>query len=175
MEDWDKLGIYLKAQFGINATGAPIRDPHVVIEFHNKNDLTFSGFLMGVGRVGFTPEHRAAAFWEYIRRFMEDGPEDLPEPDLGAWTPLDLKGPYLDNTPFPILKLKTKWLWPLDVSLLFPLRLVWFCISYPTELIYYVVEKNIKVNPFPPEMEEACQCDETVKVWYPKQATEKTD
>lgn len=84
-----------------------------------------------------------------------------------------MKGLYLDNTPFPIIKLKTKWLWPLDVTVLFPLRITWFLISYPTELIYYFVKRRVKINPFPPEMEESCRCEEAVKVWYPKQSTKK--
>ncbi len=171
VEDWNKLGIYLKVQFLMNATGAPIRDPQINVEFHNDDGSIFTVFLMGVERMGFTPEYRAAAFWEFIRRYMEQGPDDLPEPDLGAWRPLDLKGLYLDNSPLPLIKLKTKWLWPLDIGVLFPLRVIWFSISYPTELIYYFVEKHVKVNPFPPEMEAACTCDETVKVWYPKQRT----
>jgi hypothetical protein len=84
VEDWDKLRVSLKAQFNVNAMGAPIRDPHVNVNFHNEDGSTFTVFLMGVERMGFTPEHRAAAFWEYIRRYMEDGPDGLPEPDLGA-------------------------------------------------------------------------------------------
>jgi hypothetical protein len=173
VEDWHEIKVSLKAQFGMNAMGAPIRDPHVNVEFHNENGSTFTVFLMGVERMGFTPEHRAAAFWEYIRRYMEKGPDELPEPDLGAWRPLDLKGLYLDNMPFPVFKSQNKCLWPLEITLLFPLRFIWFSISYPTELIYYFVEKHVKVNPFPPEMEEACRCDQAVKVWYPKQATEE--
>jgi hypothetical protein len=167
------MGIYLKAQFGVNAMGAPMRDPHINLEFHNDDGSVFTVFLMGVERMGFPPEHRAAAFWEFIRCFMEQGPDDLPTPDLGAWRPLDFEGLYLDNKPFPIVKLKTKWLWPLDITLLFPLRVIWFSIAYPTEVIYYFVEKHVKTNPFPLEMEAACRCDETEKVWYPKQTTEE--
>jgi hypothetical protein len=123
--------------------------------------------------MGFPPEHRAAAFWEFIRRYMEEGPEHLPEPNLGAWRPLDLKGLYLDNTPSPVVRLKTKWLRPLDITVLFPLRIIWFLIPYPTELIYYFVERRVKVNPFPPKMEESCRREKTIKVWYPKQSTEE--
>lgn len=57
MEEWDKLVVYLKAQFGVNATGAPIRDLHVNVEFDNDDGSTFTVFLMDVERMGFTSEH----------------------------------------------------------------------------------------------------------------------
>jgi hypothetical protein len=57
VEEWDKLVVYLKAQFGVNATGAPIRDLHVNVEFDNDDGSTFTVFLMDVERMGFTSEH----------------------------------------------------------------------------------------------------------------------
>jgi len=160
VENWDELRAYLKIQHGVTAMGAPLRDPQINIEFHGDDGSTlFTVFLMGVDRISLPTDQQAPAFWEYIRRFMEEGPKGLPEPNLGVWKPLDLKGLYLQNTPFPIFKSKAKWVWPFEVVLFFPLRFIWFSISYPTELIYYLVEKRVKTKPFPPDMEEACQCD----------------
>ena len=173
VEDWDQLGIYLKAQFGVNATGAPIRDPHINVEFHNDDGSVFTVFMMGVDRMTMTPEQESAAFWEYLRRYMEDGPEKLPAPDWGIYAPLPFSELIHAHNPFPILKSKRKWVWPFEIFLFFPIRCVWFSISYPTEVIYYFVEKHVKTNPFPPDMEEACRCEEAVKVWYPKQTTEE--
>ena len=64
-------------------------------------------------------------------------------------------------------------MWPIDVFINLPIHLAWFPIAYPTEVIYYFVEKHIKTNAFPPDMEEACRCAEDIKVWHPNQSTEK--
>jgi hypothetical protein len=99
---------------------------------------------------------------------MEEGPEHLPAPDWGIYAPVPFKELIHEHNPFPIFKSKRKWLWPLEVVLFFPIRCIWFSISYPTEVIYYFMEKRVKTNPFPPDMEEACRCDAHNKVWYPK-------
>jgi len=161
IEKWDELRAYLKIQHGVTAMGAPLRDPQINIEFHGDDGSTlFTVFLMGVDRISLPTDQQAPAFWEYIRRYMEEGPKGLPEPNLGVWKPLDLNGLYLQNTPFPIFKSKAKWVWPFEILFFFPLRFIWFSISYPTELIYYVVEKHVKTKPFPPDMEAPCRCEQ---------------
>jgi hypothetical protein len=173
VENWDEVKAYLKVQFLVTATGAPLNDPQINLEFHNEDGSTFTVFLMGVDRDDLTTDQEAAAFWEYIRRYMEEGPEKLPAPDWGIYAPLEFKELVHAHNPLPVLKSKRKWLWPFEVILFFPVRCIWFSIAYPTEVIYYFVEKHVQTNPFPPEMEEACNRDESVKVWYPKQRTEK--
>jgi hypothetical protein len=173
VENWDEIKAYLKVQFLVTATGAPLNDPQINLEFHNEDGSTFTVFLMGVDRDDLTTDQEAAAFWEYIRRYMEEGPEKLPAPDWGIYAPLEFKELVQAHNPLPVLKSKRKWLWPFEVILFFPVRCIWFSIAYPTEVIYYFVEKHVQTNPFPPEMEEACNRDESVKVWYPKQHAEK--
>jgi hypothetical protein len=46
---------------------------------------------------------KAAAAWEYIRRYMEEGPEKLPEPDLDTNKALALDEIIPMITPFPSL------------------------------------------------------------------------
>ena len=160
VEEWDELRAYLKIQHGVTATGAPLRDPQINIEFHGDDGSTlFTVFLMGVDRVELTTDQQAPAFWEYIRRYMEEGPEHLPAPNWDIYGPLEFNELPQAHTPFPILKSKREWLWPLEVTLFFPVRSVWFLISYPTEVLYYFLEKRVKTKPFPPDMEAACQCD----------------
>jgi hypothetical protein len=130
---------------------------------------------MGVERIDLTKEQQAAAFWEYIRRYMEEGAEHLPMPDgsheFGDNALKELREQY---KLFPLWKGEVSLLTKLfNIVLLLPLGMVWGAITYPTEVIYYFLEKHVQTNPFPPEMEEACNCDESVKVWYPKQRTEK--
>jgi hypothetical protein len=171
VEEWDKLGAYLKAQFNINAMMAPIRDPHINLEFHNDDGSTFTVFLMGVERTELTTEQRAEAFWEYIRHYMEEGLENLPTPDETH--------EFKDDAMKELREMyKLFPLWEKDVSFLtkivgllivLPISAIWSAISYPTEVLYYHLEKHVKTNPFPPEMEEACSCDKSAKVWYPRQ------
>jgi hypothetical protein len=48
-------------------------------------------------------------------------------------------------------------LWPIWIFAFFPIRVVWFFIGYPTDLLYYHLAKRLQTPPFPPEMEEPCE------------------
>ncbi|MBT0964242.1 DUF6708 domain-containing protein [Denitromonas iodatirespirans] len=158
--DWDTIRAYLTVQSGLTGVGAPIRDPQINIEFDQGTDKPLTVFLLGTDRLDMTDEQQAATFWEYIRRYMEEGPEAVPAPDLDIWRPAE-KGELLKlHWPFPILRSKNELFWPFDIAVFFPIRVVWFLISYPTEVLYYHLAKRIKVDPFPPEMEEPCKCDD---------------
>jgi hypothetical protein len=175
VEKWDDVNAQLKVQFGVNAMGAPFQDPQINIEFHKEDGSPFSVLLMGVEDIDLSKEQQAAVFWEYIRRYMEEGPEHLPMPDTSH--------EFGDN---PLQELRQQYrlfpLWKGEISLLskifnivliFPFSIVWVAITYPTEILYYYLQNHIKTNPFPPEMEEACRCNEAEKIWYPKHPAEK--
>jgi hypothetical protein len=170
VENWDEIGIYTKAQFSVNAMGAPFHDPHINVEFHNEDGSTFTVFLMGVENIDLTTEQSADAFWEYIRRYMEEGPEKLPTPDqFHEFKDDAMKEIREMYNIFPIwnpgVSLMTK---VFGILIILPITLIWSAISFPTEILYYHLEKRIKTNPFPPDMEEACHCKKSIKVWYPK-------
>jgi len=115
--------------------------------------------LTGFG-IGLSIAEKAAATWEYIRRYMEEGPEGLPEPDLRAWKPLKINELLKAHSPFPILKNREDPAWFIDIFINLPLQLLWFPIAYPTEVLYFFLDKHVKMKPFPPEMAQACPCDE---------------
>jgi len=157
IEDWDTLRAYFKMQVGLSGVGAPIRDPQINIEFHDAQGHAFTVFVVGTERLGLTDEEQAATFWEYIRRYMEEGPQSVPAPDLDVWNPVQKSELLKLHWPFPVLR-STSWCWwPFDLLLWFPLRVVWFLITYPTEVLYYHLAKRMAVNPFPEEMEVQCQ------------------
>jgi hypothetical protein len=60
---------------------APLNDPYINLEFDNEDGSVFTLFPMRVDRTDLTTEQRVEAFWELIRRFMEDGAERLPTLD----------------------------------------------------------------------------------------------
>ncbi|MBT0964246.1 DUF6708 domain-containing protein [Denitromonas iodatirespirans] len=156
--NWDTIRAYLTVQSGLTGVGAPIRDQQINIEFDQGTDKPLTVFLMGTDRYDVPFDRKADAFWEYIRRYMEEGPQAVPAPDLDIWHPAE-KGELLKlHWPFPILRSKNELFWPFDIAVFFPIRVVWFLISYPTEVLYYHLAKRIKVDPFPPEMDEPCRC-----------------
>jgi hypothetical protein len=173
VQKWDAIRAYIKVQFLMNATGAPMRDPQINVEFHNDDGSTFTVFLMGVERTDLTTEQQAEAFWEFIRRYMEEGAENLPMPDETHEFKDDAMQELREMYKlFPIWEPGVSLLTKIaGIVIVLPISAIWSAISYPTEVLYYHLEKHVKVNPFPPEMEAACPCDETVKVWYPKQHT----
>jgi hypothetical protein len=161
IEDWDTLRAYFKMQAGLSGVGAPIRDPQINIEFHDAQGNAFTVFVVGTERLGLTDEEQAATFWEYIRRYMEEGPQSVPAPDLDVWNPAQKSELLKLHWPFPVLRSTSWWWWPLDLLLWFPLRVIWFLITYPTEVLYYHLAKRMAVNPFPEEMEASCRNEAT--------------
>lgn len=157
IEDWDTLRAYFKMQVGVSGVGAPIRDPQINIEFHDAQGHAFTVFVVGTERLGLSDEEQAATFWEYIRRYMEEGPQSVPAPDLDVWNPAEKSELLKLHWPFPVLRSTFWWWWPLDLLLWFPLRVVWFLITYPTEVLYYHLAKRMAVSPFPEEMEVPCR------------------
>jgi len=163
IEDWDTIKAYIQVKTDFNAQGAPGQTPQINIEFHNDDGSVAEHSVIGTDKGGLYLDEQAAAFWEYIRQYMEEGPEKLPAPKL-LKTEVDtnlseLRKQYL----FPKLwdegaSLFTKLL---NIALL-PFFLVWIAITYPTEVLYYFLDKHVKMKPFPPEMAEACPCDEEV-------------
>ena len=156
IEDWDSIRAYLKVQGGLTATGAPIMDPQINIEFKKDDGSILTVFLMGPDKKGLTVSEKAAAFWEYIRRYMEEGPGSVPAPDLDIWKPVPYEELYKIYLPFPIHTNPEWWFWPIEI-VLYPFRFAYFLISTPTEYLYYHLEKRMKVDPFPPELEEPCR------------------
>jgi Family of unknown function (DUF6708) len=121
IEDWDSLRAYLKIQGGVTGVGAPMRDPQINIEFRSDDGSPLTVFLMGADKLGLTVEEETVAFWEYIRRYMEEGPENLPAPDLDMWKPVPYEELYKTFWPFPIHTLSGWWWWPLEIAL-YPIR-----------------------------------------------------
>jgi hypothetical protein len=175
VEDWDKLGAYIKVQRGVNAMGTPLIEPQINFDFFDEEgNLELTIFVMGTERIGLTSDQKATVFWEYIRRYMEDGLEHLPEPNVShGFKQADLSELRKQYTLLPLWQPGASILTKSFNIALLPFYLTWDTITYPTEILYYFLEKHVKTNPFPPEMEEACQCTENVKVWYPKQPSEK--
>jgi hypothetical protein len=175
IEDWDNIKAYLKIQTDFNAQGAPDQVPQIHIEFHKDNGTVFTNPLLGLTGfgIGLSIEDKAAAAWEYIRRYMEEGPDQLPEPDLRVHKALAFDELLPENNPFPILKSERKWVWPFEIGLFFPIRCIWFLITYPTEVLYYLLDKKVKMNPFPAEMDEPCQCENEKVIWHPKMRLER--
>ncbi len=175
IEDWDGIKAYFQIKTDFNAMGAPSQTPQINIEFHNDDGSVAEHSVIGLTGfgTGHTIDEQVAATWEFIRRYMEEGPEDLPEPDLRIYKPLAFKDLGTVHSPFPIIKNKEDPAWFIDIFINLPLQLLWFPIAYPTEIIYYFLDKHIKMKPIPPEMDEPCRCENEVVIWEPKQHLEK--
>jgi hypothetical protein len=174
-EDWDTLKVYLQIKNDFNAMGAPSQTPQINIEFHNDDGSVAEHSVIGLTGfgTGHTIDEQAEATWEYIRHYMEEGPEQLPEPDLRTYKPLAFKDLIKVHSPFPIIKNKEDPAWFIDIFINFPFYLLWFPIAYPTEVIYYFLDKHVHMKPFPPEMDEPCRCENEVVIWEPSQHLEK--
>jgi hypothetical protein len=174
IEDWDTIRVYLQTKLDFNAMGAPSQTPQINIEFHNEDGSVAENSVIGVDKSGLHYDEQAAAFWEYIRRFMEEGPENLPLPKLRkmevAMNPSQLWRQYFHIT-----------LWKKDASLFnkllniafMPIMAVWYAITFPTEVLYYFLDKHIDMKPFPSDMDEPCCCENEVVIWEPKHYLQK--
>jgi hypothetical protein len=174
IEDWDTIKAYLQTKLEFNAHGAPSQTPQINIEFHNDDGSVAEHSVIGVDKGGLGYDEQAAAFWEYIRRFMEEGPEKLPLPKLRkmevAMSPSQLWRQYFHIT-----------LWKKDASLFnkllniafMPIIAVWYAITFPTEVLYSFLDKHIDMKPFPSDMDEPCRYENEVVIWEPKHYRQK--
>lgn len=157
--NWDGIRAYLNVQPGVVYGGGRVRDPQVNIEFEDEKGKSGTVFLMATRPLTMPEREAAASLWEYIRLYMEEGPEVLPEPQVPPRYD-SLAEMRRDLTPFP-LPSNARRSWLADLLLFFPFRLLWFAITYPTEIIYRFIADRIKVVPLLPEMEKAGQCNES--------------
>jgi hypothetical protein len=175
VEDWDTLKVYLQVNTEFTPQGAPSQVPLINIEFHREDGSIYTTTLVALSSIlnGLSPAEEAAAAWEYIRRYMEEGPEQLQEPDIGVEKALAFDELLQAHNPFPIIRNDNKLMWPLHIALFFPTRCIWFLITYPTELLYYLLDKKVDMKPYPPEMDEPCRCEDEVVIWHPKMRLEQ--
>ena len=155
IEDWDTLQIQFKEQFVFSPIAPPSGEPQVNVRFHDRTGKPFDVLLVTeLHHLPLTKVEQAAALAEYIRCYMDEGPEHLP-------------APYLNNEKLTPAKLckeygPSHW-WDKDRPLLslamLPVVMGWTIISLPTEIIFYYLTRNIRTDPFPPEMEEPCRCN----------------
>lgn len=163
ISEWDTIRASLEVQSNPTGSSAGTRDPQVNIEFQREDGTTLTVYLIAATRflIGTSHYEDAAAFWEYIRRYMEEGPKKLPEPVI-LEPDLDLPGLLRDNNPLPVSRNDTKLVIVIALILL-PFRLAFFVINYPTDVVYYFLNKRIKRNPYPPELKEPCRCNKASK------------
>lgn len=160
ISDWDNIRAYLRVK--LSSTGSSVTsDPQVHIEFQRENGSTFEVFLRAKKRgYGY---YDAAAFWEYIRVYMEEGPKKLPKTDVDerdSDVRNDMRGILRDYHPFSLFKSDT-FMQKARGLLLFLLALPLFALFIPTDFFYFRLFKRIKVNPFPPELADPCLCNES--------------
>lgn len=134
-------------------------DPVIMIYFRRRNDLPLKVILMSNPDDVYSPTS-AGPLWEYIRFFMEEGPEKLP-PAIPAVEPYQSLHAIREAHDPMAVRAKQWWLWPLEIAFVTPFRVLLWIVKKPTEITYYHLSRRIKMKPFPPEMVAACECDDT--------------
>ncbi len=158
--DWDNIRAYLSVQSSPVPYAGRARDPQVNIEFPLENGRYFTVPLVASRETPTTLHEMSARLWEYIRLYMEEGPEALPlrinqlEMNLSEW--------YHFHSPFPLFRRRTFFGILLE-PVAFPIRLYLFLVNLPTDILYQLITRRIKMIPFPPEMVEPCRCSETAE------------
>ncbi len=154
--NWDTIHAYTQTIAMITPTGTPYSEPHLIIELDDNKDSPTWVLISGSETCKKpVPAHlESLAIWEYIRVFMEYGPDHLPDPDPDS--PLVsletlVATLHKEISPFPIAG-NGNWFWQIMATLFFPVRVVLFIVSYPTDFIYYYFHKKfIKSFVFPEE------------------------
>ncbi len=147
--NWDTIHAYTQTIAMIAPTGTPYSEPHLIIELDDDKDSPTWVLISGSETCKKpVPAHlESLAIWEYIRVFMEHGPDYLPDPNP--------RTPYLSLeeiksgkklNPFPIAG-DDNLFWQIMTTLFFPVRVIFFIITYPTDFIYYYFHKKF-IKPF---------------------------
>ena len=161
IEDWDTLQIQFKEQFVFSPIAPPSGEPQINVRFHDRTGKPFDVLIVTeLHHLPLTKVEQAAALAEYIRCYMDEGPEHLPPVHRNRFE-ADLKLAEI------VKEFRLPKLWRRDHSFttnvlnLFtlPVVILWDLITCPTEIIFYYLTRNIRTDPFPPEMEAPCRCD----------------
>lgn len=160
-EPWEKLTAYLYLQRVADPEAIRKHEGQVRLEFNRADGNSTQAVLMGTDTYGATDYERAAQLWEYIRVYMEEGPEALPSPEKeprrgwgwGRW--------IKHHSPFPMFPSRSFWRLIIE-PVAFPARVLLFFVNAPTDIIYSWIERSAASVPYPDELEKACRCTETV-------------
>jgi len=158
--DWDKLRAYIYLQDTVLPNGAVDRDAQVNVEFKRQDGGMQTVPLLGTFSPAWSLYDGAARLWEYIRLYMEEGPEVLPEPvKPGPGPELNWRDWARYHSPFTMFN-RMSLLGIVSAPLVFPVKCLMFLSNYPTDVIYSSVARGISMRPWPVELEQPCRCNE---------------
>ncbi|MBW2957105.1 hypothetical protein [Hafnia paralvei] len=107
----------------------------------------------------------------YIKKFLYDGPSDLPIPISQKWEGVEINNvafspikslrhyapwPFCGKTVDPLEKMLKIYMWPIYTFIIFPINMIFSLLWYPFTKIF-----NIKPHPVP---EEAYEGDDSIRV-----------
>ncbi|ABE59601.1 DUF6708 domain-containing protein [Chromohalobacter israelensis] len=99
--DWDDIVAYIDAFHGKGGHGNPV---HYTLKLYACDPLHKKYYDMLEPGSEIIKYEDCLAWWEYVRRFMEEGPDSVPEPDWYLSDRLSLKESFLRW--FPLREMK---------------------------------------------------------------------
>lgn len=160
VEPWDGITAYLYALRQTTPKGANDTEAQVRIEFRRADGSKMPVMLLGTDTYRGRYYDKAARLWEYIRVYMEEGPEALPEPDKEPERDWGWRQWVQHHSPFPLFPRKSVWSAILQ-PMAFPLRVLLFFLNTPTDVIYSWIARSAGAVPYPRALADACRCSET--------------
>ena len=111
--------------------------------------------IAGTERQSMTPQEASYMIWEYLRLFMEEGKQAIPEPNPIMKKVSGLRAVLEDNNPFP---LKDRDLGQKIFNfILLPIAVPFAFVSIPTDLIFIGLDKILPKRKPPIELLAACE------------------
>ncbi len=111
--------------------------------------------IAGTERQSMTPQEASYMIWEYLRLFMEEGKQAIPEPNPVMKKVSGIKAVLSDNNPFP---LKDRDLGQKIFNfILLPIATPFALVSIPTDIIFIGLDKILPKRKPPKELLAACE------------------
>ena len=111
--------------------------------------------IAGTERQSITPQEASYMIWEYIRLFMEEGKQAIPEPNPIMKKVSGLGAILKDNNPFPFKD--RDFGQKIFNFILLPISIPFAFISIPTDFIFMGLDNVLPKRKPPKELLAACE------------------
>ena len=139
----------------IAGTHVPYKQGVVAINLYHETER-LDVPIAGTEHQSMTPQEASYMAWEYIRLFMEEGKQAIPEPELlNKAKTSNLKEVWSENNPFPPKDSDT--IQTIIGIILLPIAIPWAFVSIPTDLIFMGLDKILPKRKRPKELLAACE------------------
>ena len=161
--NWDEIVAYAKTKRSVTpGSGALIKEQLININIFTKGSGHYEPeeHDLGIAACDFSgsedPVAEAKGLWEYIRKFMDEGKDALPETKVNTRI-CSLKESMIDTNPYPIKDVHIIGI--IINTILLPFTVPFAILNVMTDMVYCVLDIILPKRKPPKALCEACEAE----------------